>query len=183
VFPYIGNRPIVEVSAPEVLALARRIVDRGAVETAHRALQNISQVMRYAVVTGRVGSDPTSALRGALPAAKSTHHAAITGPRELGGLLRAISKYKGTLTVHCALLLSPYVFVRPRELRHAEWAEIDFDDADGALWSIPAEKMKGGQSHLVPLAWQSEAILHELEPLPGRSQYVFPSARSSTNAR
>ncbi len=179
VFPYLGNRPISDLSAPLVLGVARRIVDRGAIETAQRTLQTIGQVMRFAVATGRAERDPTVSLRGALPVHESSHLAAVTDPKQLGELLRAIDGYRGTAVVRAALGLAPYVFVRPRELRHAEWQEIDFDAADGAIWAIPGEKMKGGRPHIVPLPWQAEEILRDLEPVTGDSSYIFPSARSS----
>lgn len=178
VFPRMGKRPVGEVTAPEILAVVRRIVDRGAVETAHRALANIGQVMRFAVVTGRAPSDPTTALRGALPSPAATHHAAVVDPSALGALLRDMASYKGSPVVRAALRLAPHVFVRPGELRHAEWSEIDFDAEGGPLWIIPAVKMKGGADHVVPLSSQAVAILDELKPLTGRSLFVFPGARS-----
>ena len=180
VFTYLGSQPISEVTAPAALAVARRVADRGAVETAHRVLQNIGQVMRYAVATGRAERDPTVALRGALPAPSSRHHAAVTDPVGLGRLLRAIDAYRGTAVVSAALRLAPHLFVRPRELRHAEWDEVDFDHTTGPLWAIPGEKMKGGRPHIVPLSEQAEAILRELQPVTGASRYVFPSVRSRT---
>jgi integrase len=178
VFPRMGTRPVSQVTAPEILAVVRRIVDRKAVETAHRALANIGQVMRFAVATGRAPSDPTTALRGALPSPNATHHAAITDPTALGALLRAIAGYQGSPVVRAALRLAPHVFVRPGELRHAEWAEIDFKAQNGALWTIPGAKMKGGADHCVPLSSQSVAILREIAPLTERSRFVFPGARS-----
>lgn len=175
VFPYIGRRPVAELSPPEFLQVARRIESRGAVESAHRALQVCGQVMRYAIATGRAERNPVADLRGALASPRAQHHAAITDPRELGGLLRAIEGYSGDLTTRAALKLSALLFVRPGELRHAEWAEFDLDAGE---WSIPAGKMKMRQPHLVPLCDQAVAILRELHQLTGRGQYVFPGGRS-----
>jgi integrase len=175
VFPYIGKRPVAELSAPEFLQVGRRIEERGAVESAHRALQVCGQVMRYAIATGRADRNPVADLKGALASPQVQHHAAITDPRELGGLLRAIEGYSGDPTTRAALKLSALLFVRPGELRHAEWAEIDLDAGE---WNIPAGKMKMRQAHLVPLCVQAQAILRELYLLTGRGQYVFPGGRS-----
>jgi len=175
VFPWLGSRPIADVTAKELLATVNRIVDRGAVESAHRVLQNCGQVLRYAIATGRAERNPAADLRGALPPVKQTHHAAIIEPNAIGGLLRAMDAYNGSLVTKCALRLAPLVFVRPGELRQAEWAEFDLD---GAQWNIPAEKMKMREPHLVPLASQAMVILRELHALTGRGRYVFPSACS-----
>ena len=175
VFPWLGKRPIAEVTAKELLTTINRIVDRGAVDSAHRALQNCGQIFRFAVVTGRADRNPAVDLRGALPAAKETHLAAITDPDKVGGLLRAIDAYTGSFVTKCALRLAPLVFVRPGELRQAEWAEIDLDKAE---WNIPAAKMKMREPHLVPLSDQAVAILTELQALTGHGQYVFPGAHS-----
>lgn len=175
VFPYIGGKPVAEVTAPDFLRVARRIEERGAIESAHRILQNCGQVMRYAIATGRADRNPVADLKGALATAEGRHHAAITDPLALGGLLRAIEGYSGDPVTRAALKLSGLLFVRPGELRHAEWPEIDLDKAE---WNIPADKMKMRQPHLVPLCDQAVAILRELHPLTGRGQYVFPGARS-----
>lgn len=175
IFPWLGKKPTAEIKPRELLAALNRIVDRGAVESAHRVLQNCSQVFRYAIATGRAERNPAADLRGALPQVKASHHAAITDPKAIGGLLRAIDGYEGTLVTKSALKLAPLLFVRPGELRQAEWAEIDLDSAE---WNLPAEKMKTGEPHLVPLASQAVSVLRELEPLTGRGRYVFPSARS-----
>ena len=175
VFPWLGSRPIADVTAKDLLATVNRIVDRGAVESAHRVLQNCGQVLRYAIATGRAERNPVADLRGALPPVKQTHLAAIIEPGAIGGLLRAMDAYNGSLVTKCALRLAPLVFVRPGELRQAEWAEFDLD---GAQWNIPAEKMKMREPHLVPLSPQAVAILRELHALTGRGRYVFPSARS-----
>jgi integrase len=176
VFPALGDRPVGELEAPEVLAVLRRIESRGALETAHRVRTICSQVLRYAVATGRAQRDGTADLKGALPPYKKTHLAAITDPAAVGPLLRAIDGYTGSLVVKSALQLSPLVFVRPGELRLAEWPEIDLEAAE---WSVPAERMKMKVAHLVPLSIQAVAILRELQALTGRSRYVFPSHRSA----
>ena len=174
VFPWLGSRPIADIPAKDFLTTVNRVVDRGAVESAHRVLQYCSQVLRYAIATGRAERNPVADLRGALPPVKQTHHAAIIEPNAIGGLLRAIDGYQGSFVTKCALRLAPLLFVRPGELRHAEWAEFDLD---GAQWNIPAEKMKMREPHLVPLAPQAVAVLRELYELTGRGRYVFPSAR------
>ena len=140
VFPWIGGKPVADLNAPEVLSTIRRIEARGRLETAHRALQSCGQVFRYAVATGRAERDPTGDLRGALPPTREKHMPAITDPAEVAALLRAIDAFRGTLIVKSALQLSPLVFVRPGELRQAEWAEIDLEKGE---WNIPAEGMKG----------------------------------------
>lgn len=178
VFPWLGSLPIAQIKAPDVLKVLRRVETRGALETAHRIKTICGQVFRYAVATGRAERDPAADLKGALPPAKKNHLAAITDPAKVADLLRAIDGYQGSFVVKCALQLAPLVFVRPGELRQAEWTEIDFDAAE---WNIPAERMKMKDAHLVPLSTQSLAILRELHALTSRSRYLFPSARS--NAR
>ena len=133
---------------------------------------------RYAVATGRAERDPSADLRGSLPPVNERHHASITEPRKIGELLRAIEGYTGSLATRCALLLAPLTFVRPGELRHAEWSEFDLANAE---WRIPAEKMKMRAQHIVPLSSQAVAILNELQLLTGVGSYVFPGAR--TNGR
>lgn len=176
VFPWIGGRPIADIGARELLATLDRVVERGAIESAHRILQNCGQVFRYAIVTARADRNPAADLRDALPPVKSTHRAAITQPKRIGELLRAIDDYKGAFVTKCALRLAPHVFLRPGELRQAEWEEFDLGAAE---WNIPAEKMKMRSAHLVPLSTQAVAILQEIEPLTGRGKYVFPSARTA----
>jgi integrase len=176
-FPWIGGRPIADITAKELLATVTRIADRGAVETAHRALQNCGQVFRYAIATGRTERNPAPDLRGALPPVKPNHLAAITAPSEIGGLLRAIESYQGSFITKCALRLAPLTFVRPGELRQAEWSEIDLASAE---WNIPGPKMKMGEPHLVPLSPQAVDILRELHALTGGGRYVFPSPRTNT---
>jgi integrase len=174
VFPWVGGRPIADVTAPELLAVLRRIEGRGALETAHRALGNCGQVLRYAVATGRAERDASGDLRGALPPVRGEHFAAVTEPKKVGELLRALNGYRGTLTVQCALRLAPLVFVRPGELRKAEWADIDLDAAE---WRYVVTKTR--TPHIVPLSSQAIAILRELHPLTGHSRFVFPGARSN----
>jgi len=175
VFPWIGGRPVAELTAPEFLSVARRIEDRGAIESAHRVMQNCGQVMRYAIATGRADRNPVADLKGALSTAPEKNHAAITDTKAIGGLLRAMDSYSGGFVTKCALRLAPLVFVRPGELRQAEWADIDLDAAE---WNIPGDKMKMGEPHLVPLSAQAVAVLRELHPLTGRGRYVFPGGRS-----
>jgi integrase len=178
VFPWIGKRPIREINAPELLTVLRRIETRDALETAHRAMQNCGQVFCYAIATGRVERDPSADLRGALPPVKEKHYASITDPKTVRELLSAIEGYRGSFVTQCALKLAPLVFVRPGELRKAEWSEFNLEAAE---WRIPAEKMKMQETHIVPLSRQAVAILRELHPLTGSGRYVFPGAR--TNGR
>jgi len=178
VFPWIGNRPIADISAPDLLAVLRRIEARNALDSAHRVHQNCGKVFRYAVATGRAQRDPSGDLRGAIPPAVERHHPTITEPKRVGELLRAIAGYSGAHVTRYALQLAPLVFVRPGELRKAEWSEFDLDKAE---WRIPAHKMKMKAVHIVPLPIQSLAILTELHALTGSGRYVFPGAR--TDAR
>jgi len=177
IFPWLGARPIGEVTAPELLAAIRRIESRGALETAHRALANCGQVFRYAVATGRAQRDPAADLRGSLPPSKETHHASITDPKAIGELLRDIEGYQGAFVTRCALRLAPLVFLRPGELRKAEWAEFNLDKAE---WRLPPERMKMNAVHIVPLASQAVVILREIQPLTGAGRYVFTGARTTT---
>jgi integrase len=174
-FPWIGKRPIVQIKAPELLAVLRRVESRGTLETAHRIRTIAGQVFRYAVATGRTDRDPSGDLKGSLPQPSRRNHAAITDPKEVGPLLRALDGYQGHFVVRCALRLAPMFFVRPGELRHAEWEEVDLDEA---VWCIPASKMKMKQAHIVPLCHQAVEILFKLKELTGSSKYVFPSGRS-----
>ncbi len=178
IFPWFGTRPVTSITAPELLGALRRIESRGALETAHRVKQICGQVFRYAIATGRAERDPSADLRGALAPAKHGRMAAITDPKKIGELLRAIDGYEGTHVAKCALRLAPLVFVRPGELRHAEWEEIDFDNAE---WRIPAEKMKMKISHIVPLSKQAVEVFGAVQPITGWGRYVFPSIR--TNSR
>lgn len=175
IFPWLGRRPIIEITAEELLNTLRRIESRGAIETAHRAHQNCGQIFRYAIATGRAERDVSINLRGALPPTKKSHHASIIKPQAIGELLRAISDYQGYFVTKCALRLAPLVFVRPGELRKAEWSEFNFEISE---WRIPAEKMKMRVTHIVPLSTQAISILEELRPLTGDGKYIFPSIRS-----
>lgn len=177
VFPTLGTRPVDDIKAPDLLRVLRRIESRGALEMAHRVRGLCGEVFRYAVATGRAERDPSRDLKGALPPSEKRHLAAITDPKEVGPLLRAIDGYEGSSIVKWALQLAPLVFVRPGELRQAEWTEIDLDTAD---WTIPAERMKTRQPHLVPLSAQAIAILREAQALTGAGKYVFPSHRSNS---
>ena len=169
--------PIADITASTLLKVVQRIEERGALETAHRVQQNCSQVFRYGIATSRCERDPVPDLKGALPATKAKHLAAFTQPEKIAPLLRAIDDYQGMLATKCALKLAPLVFVRPGELRAAEWSEIDLEKAE---WNIPAERMKMRQPLLVPLSTQSINILKEIYALTGTGRYVFPSARSTS---
>lgn len=173
IFPWLGARPIAEITPQDVLQSLRRIEARGVLETAHRALQNCGQIFRYAVQTGRAVSDPTRDLRGALAPWKPKHYSALTEPAKLGDLLRTIDGYRGNLTTRAALQLLPMLFVRPGELRLAKWADIDLE---AGKWQYFVTKTK--QDHIVPLATQPVAILRELHGLTGEDEYVFPGVRS-----
>ena len=175
-FPWPSGRLITVIKAPALLASVRRIDSRGAPETAHRALDNCRQVFRYAIAIERAERGISTDLRGALQPIKDGHFAAVTDPQRVAELLRAFNGYQGTLTVCCALKLAPLVFVRPGELRRAQWADIDLEAAE---WRYIVTKTK--TPHIVPLARQAIAILRELHPLTGRGSFVFPSVRS--NAR
>ena len=174
-FPQLENRPIASITSQELLGTLRRIESRGKHETAHRARQRAGQVFRYAIATGRAERDLTADLRGALTAVATQNRAAITEPKRIGELLRAIDTYQGQPTVMAALKLAPLVFVRPGELRGAEWAEIDLEAAE---WRIAAERNKMREVHVVPLSKQAIAILEELHTLTGRGRLVFPGLTS-----
>jgi integrase len=184
VFPVIGSRPIAELKGLDVLKVLR-IIESVALETAHRVKFVIGQIFRYAVGSGRAERDWTADLKGLLPPRSQKHHAAITDPKEVAGLLRAIDEFAGTYSVKCALQLSPLVFIRPGELRNAEWSEIDLEAAE---WNIPIERLKlkkrikearKGEKHLVPLSRQAIEIFTGLKALTAsNSKYVFPCARS-----
>ena len=177
VFPWIGRRPIAELTAPDLLAIIKRIEARGALDVARRVHNLCGRVFRYAVGYGLCDRDPSRdiELRDILPPTNVQHHASVTDPNEVGALLRAIDGFKGTFVTRCALRLSPMLFVRPGELRHAEWTEFDFAKAE---WRIPAEKMKMREQHIVPLSKQAVAILNEIKPLTGHIRYVFPGGRT-----
>lgn len=169
VFPHIGTRRVGEITAPEVLAVLRRLESTGKVSAAHRTKQIISRVFRYAVATGRATHDPAADLKGALTPSVTRHHASITNPEQIGELLRAIDAFTGTFQVKCALQIAPLLFVRPGELRAAEWEEFDLEKNE---WLIPAEKTKLKRDHLVPLSTQAVEILRDLYQLTGNRQRI-----------
>ena len=171
----IGKLPIGEIEPADVLTAIRRIEGKGKLESARRSLQLTGAVFRYAVATARLASDPTRDLRGALTAPTVTHYGAITDAKQVGGLLRAIDDYEGGGITKLALQIAPHVFVRPGELRHAEWGEFDLD---GALWIIPAGKMKMRKAHHVPLSRQAVALFRDLHAITGPDGFVFPSVRT-----
>ena len=183
VFPWLGERPIVDIEPPEILMVLRRIESRGALETAHRVRQVIGQVFRYAVATGRAQRDQTADLKGALKPYRKKHFPAITDPVEVGRLLRTIDDYSGSLIVRCAFKLSPLVMLRPSELSGAEWKEIDLENE---TWAIPVARMKARKaikeenatSHIIPLSKQAIEVFREIQPLTGRFQHVFTGARN-----
>ena len=174
-FPFVGGKSVRQLTAPDILAVLRRLEARGKHETAHRTRQRVSQVMRYAIATGRAESDPTRDLRGALTPVVQRSHAAITEPARVGELLRAVDGYIGDPATIAALRLAPLVFVRPGELRAAEWREFNLEAAE---WRIPGARMKMGEQHIVPLSQQAVAILDGLRPISGHGRYLFPSLRT-----
>lgn len=175
-FPWLGKKSIADIEAPDLLACLQRTEARGAVETARRIRQICSQIFRYAIATGRAKRDPAADLIGAIPPVKVKHRATITDPLEVGKLLRAMESYRGTVHVRIALQLAPLLFLRPGELRNAEWSEIDLDNA---LMRIEWAKMKMKEAHLIPLSTQAIALIQELRPLTGHGKYLFPNARTS----
>jgi integrase len=178
IYPAIGAMPIETIRPRDVLAAVRKVEERGALDSAGRMLQLCGQILRYAIASTLIEVDVTSGLRGALTTPVIEHHAAITDPVRVGALMRAIDGYEGHHSVVGALHLAPLVFVRPGELRTAEWSEFDLDAAE---WRIPAHKMKMKVEHMVPLSAQALAILRRLKPLTGASRFVFPSLRTSEN--
>lgn len=192
IFPFLGNRPIADIATPEMLAVLRKIEERGAIETSHRAKWDCSQVFLYAIETGRAERNPIDGMsKGALKQPVARNLAAVVDPEGIGQLIRAIRGYQGSPVVRAALQLAPLVFLRPGELRQAQWAEFDLDGmgkfaaGGAAVWEVPNERMKrpkeekeltGG--HLVPLSRQAVQVLRDLHPLTGRGRYVFPSPRT-----
>ena len=174
IFRYIGKWPIRTIKPTDVLEVVRRLEKRGKIETAHRTKQRIGQVCRFAIATGRADRDPTQDLRGALTPLKVTNRAAITEPKRVGELLKAIDGYQGFVETEIALKMAPLLFVRPGELRNALWEEIDLE-SDNPEWRIPAAKMKMRRMHIVPLSRQAVALLRELQGHEIDSLYVFPS--------
>ncbi|NTV12363.1 MAG: integrase arm-type DNA-binding domain-containing protein [Desulfobulbaceae bacterium] len=188
IFPWLGARPVAEITAPEIISVFRKIEERGHLETLHRTLTNCGQVFRYAIATGRGTVDPTYKMGEAFPKAIKHHFSTITDPVGVGNLLRAIDAYHGTFVVKCALMLAPLVFLRPKELRLAEWSEFDFERA---VWLIPINRMKRTRRdkeakpkevHIVPLSRQALGILKELYQLTGGGRLVFPGLRGKDRA-
>ena len=175
IFPFLGTRPIGEITPPELLTVLRKIEMRGAVDQAHRVRSICSLIFRYAIATGRAERDTAADLRGALKTRSHTPRAAITEPKAIGGLLRAIDDFPGTFIVRSGLQLLALTFLRPSEVRLGEWTEIDFDEK---LWRIPAKRMKMRLDHLVPLSKQTLEILQQLHELTGHGNLMFPGLRS-----
>jgi len=177
VFPWLGHNQVGSIEAPEILEMLRRVESRGAIETTHRIKANVSRVFSYAIATGKAKRNPCEDIKSddVLTPVVHKRMATITKPKRVGELLRAIAGYSGSFVTRCALQLAPYVFVRPGELRHAEWSEFDLDAAE---WRIPAHKMKVKEKHIVPLSSQAVAVLREIQALTGSGRYVFPSVRS-----
>jgi integrase len=176
VYPVIGSRPIAEITRGEVIALIRRVEARGVIETADRIKIYCGQIFRYALNLELIPHNPVTDMRDVLTKRESGHHAAITDPKKLSGLMRAIDDFDGSFIVKCALKIAPLVFARPGELRQMEWSEIDFDTEQ---WNIPAAKMKMKANHLVPLSKQVITVLKELQPLTGSGKYAFPNGRTT----
>ncbi len=183
-FPWIGRRPLAEITAPELLQCLRRVEARGAIETAHRVKDACGQVFRYGIATEQCSRNPAADLRDAMRPVETRHHAAIIDPQQAGELLRNVAAYQGQPVTRAALLLSALLLLRPGELRHMEWAWID---VDAAMLTVPADMMKrtkadkaGGPPHLVPLAPQALAVLAELQPLTGSGRFVFPALSTKT---
>ena len=176
-FPWLDDKPITDITSPQILEAVKRIEELGSLETAHRTLQACRKIFKYAVQTGRVDRDVTVDLRGALPPVNTKHMASLTEPREIAELLRAIDGFKGTFTVQCALKIVPMLFVRPGELRMAKWEDIDLDKGE---WRFIVSRTK--TDHLVPLPKQAVAILRELHSLSGHRKYVFRNGRDPKKA-
>ena len=177
IFPWLANRPIADIEAPELLVVLRKVESRGAIDTAHRLKQVCGQIFRYAIATGKASRDIAADLKGALEPVVTEHFARLTNPKDVGALMRVIESYTGSFITRYALQLAPLVFVRPGELRYAEWAEVNFETAE---WVIPAEKMKMKRKHIVPLSSQAIKILNEIQPLTGHARYIFHSERTNT---
>lgn len=175
VFPWLGKKPIDEISAQELLVCLRRIEARGAIETAHRVRWSCSKIFRFAIASGIASIDPAELIKDALTRPNPEAFPTITDPLKIGALIRALDSLEASPIVRCASRLAPLVFVRPGELRQAEWNEIDLEKAE---WRIPSHKMKSRTLHIVPLSTQSLALLHEIHPLTGQGKYVFPGERS-----
>lgn len=178
IFPFLGTRPIGQITAPELLNVLQRIERRGALDLAMRVRNICSMLFRYAIASGLAERDPSADLKGALTPPPKNHFASITEPKKVGQLLRDIDSSDANFAVLCALKVAPYIFVRPGELRHAEWNEFDFEARE---WRIPAEKTKMKTTHIVPLCSQVMEILLNLKSLASDSNYLFPSIRSTTS--
>ena len=178
-FPYIGRRPTNAITPRELLAVIRRVEERGALTIAHKVLRDAGRVFRYAVTTGRAEYDVAASLRGALPPVRTQHHASITEPSAIGELLRHIYAYEDNFLISRALQLAPLVFVRINELIRAEWTEFNLEAAE---WRIPAERMKMRQPHIVPLSRQALEIFRELHEKTGNDRFVFPAMRGRKEA-
>ena len=176
VFPVIGNLPVSEVDAPQIRRVLHRIESMRTLHTAHRVKNIIGEIMRYAVAMGLIVHNPVPDLAGVLPPVKVKHRASITDPKGIGGLLRSIEEYSGSPVTRCAMKFAALTFVRPGELRHAEWSEIDLE---GKEWRISAEKMKMKRPHIIPLSIQAVEVLKEIELITGHGKFIFPSERSS----
>jgi len=174
-FPTFAETPLKDISAREILQLLEKIQCRGAIDVAHRVKGICGEVFRHGVYTGRCDRDPTQDIKGVLIPKRNKHMATITDPKKVGELLRAIDGYQGDYTTQLALKLAPYVMLRPGEIRHAEWSEVDFDRKQ---WKIPADKMKMNRPHIIPLSQQVVEILKTIEPITGQDKYIFPSLRS-----
>lgn len=170
----LGSLPISEVKAPTVLAVLRKLESKRHLHTASKVKQAIGQVMRYAVATGRAEYDPTASLRGAIETYAVKHMASVTDPKRVGAILRMFDAFDGTHTVRSALLLAPYLFSRPGELRQMRWADLDMN---AGLWSLDRGSMKMRRDHIVPLCTQAKAIIEGMRPFSGHLEYVFPNAR------
>lgn len=175
IFPWLGARPVNEIKPQELLTCLRRIEERGAIETAHRVRWSCSKIFRFAIASGIAESDPAELVKEALTRPNSQAFPTITDPRRIADLMRALDSLEASTVVRSAARLAPLVFVRPGELRKAEWTEIDFKKAE---WRIPANKMKSRALHVVPLSRQALDILRDLQPLTGGGRYVFPGART-----
>ena len=174
IFPVIGAKPIADLKAKELLAALRKIEARGAIETAHKARSDCGQVFRFAIATGRAERDIAADLIGGLEPKQTKHFPSVTDPAKVAGLLRALDGYQGSFVVMSAMRLAPLVFVRPGELRHAEWKDIDLDTSE---WRYHVTKTN--TDHIVPLATQAVVILRELHAVTGAGRYVFPGGRSN----
>lgn len=176
IYPWLGDKKLHEIRAIDVLEICRRVERAGHNEQAHRIKMICSQVLRYGIAIGLISHDPTRDLNGALEPIKTKHHPCITEPQQVGALMRAIDAHQGTFVVHCALKLSPYVFLRPVELRTLEWNEVNFAQR---IITIAPHKMKMRETHIIPLSEQSTKILKEIQELTADGKFVFPGARSS----